>query len=241
MLPVLQIGPLALQMPGLMYLLGLWLGLSLAEKRSHKHGISADTLYNLTFTGLIAGILGARLGYVLINPNIFLQSPLDLFSLNPGLLDPFSGLAATLLAALVYGRRKALSLWPTLDALTPLFAVFMVGVAGAHIASGEAFGAVTNLPWGIDLWGAKRHPSQFYELASAIAVLLVLGGLSKSPNAPAGRLFLAFVALTAGSALFLEAFRGDSVLILGGIRAGQVVAWVVLAGVFYIDLRKSSL
>lgn len=230
MLPILQIGPLALQTPGLMYLLGLWLGLSLAEKFAPRRGIAADTLYNLVFTGLIAGILGARLGYVLQYPDAFLASPLSLVSPNPGLLDPFSGFAAALIAALVYGARKKLEVWNTLDALTPFFAVFMIGAALANAASGAGFGMETSLPWGIELWGAKRHPTQFYELGGAIVILLWLGRLSKRTDVPPGRLFLTFLALTAGARLFFEAFRGDSTLILDGIRAAQVVAWLVLSG-----------
>jgi hypothetical protein len=38
-----------------------------------------------------------------------------------------------------------------------------------------------------------------------------------------------FAALTAGARLFLEAFRGDSTLIFGGIRFAQLIAWIVLA------------
>ena len=230
MFPILQIGPLALQTPGLMYLLGLWFGLSLAEKFAPKRGISAEALYHLVFTGLVAGILGARLGYVLQDPDAFLASPLSLVSLNPGLLDPFSGFAAALIASLVYGARNRLEVWNTLDALTPFFAVFMIGAALANIASGAAFGMETSLPWGIDLWGAKRHPTQFYELGGAIIILLTLGPRSKGNAHPAGALFLAFIALTASARLFFEAFRGDSTLILSGIRAAQVVAWLVLAG-----------
>jgi len=233
MLPVLQIGPLALQTPGLMYLLGLWFGLSFAEKFAPKRGLTVDKLYNLVFTGLMAGILGARLGYVFLYPEAFLAAPLSLFSLNPGLLDPFSGFAAALLASLVYGRRQKLEFWATLDALTPLLAVFMIGVALAHIASGEAFGAATSLPWGIDLWGAKRHPTQFYELAGAIIILVALGLRSKDTSAPQGTLFLTLIALTAGMRLFLEAFRGDSALLLGGIRAAQLVAWLALAAALW--------
>ncbi len=238
MLPILQIGPLALQTPGLMYLLGLWFGLSLAEKFAPKRGISADALYNLVFTGLIAGILGARLGYVMQYPGAFLASPPSLISLNPGLLDPFSGFAAALIAALVYGTRKKLAVWNTLDALTPFFGVFMIGAALANAASGAAFGMETSLPWGIDLWGAKRHPTQFYELAGAILILLTLGRRSKQESHPVGTLFLAFLALTAGARLFFEAFRGDSTLILGEIRAAQVVAWLVLAGALWGLARK---
>jgi prolipoprotein diacylglyceryl transferase len=240
MFPILQIGPLALQTPGLMYLLGLWFGLTLAEKFAPKRSLSPDSLYNLVFTGLIAGIIGARLGYVIQYPDAFLASPLSLVSPNPGLLDPFSGFAAALLASLVYGARKKLEIWNTLDALTPFFAVFLIGAALANVASGAAFGMETSLPWGIDLWGAKRHPAQFYEMAGAILILLALGRRSKQDSHPAGTLFLTFLALTAGARLFLEAFRGDSALLLGGIRAAQVAAWLVLAGALWGLAHKNK-
>lgn len=242
MLPVLQIGPLALQLPGLMLLLGLWMGLSLAEKFSIKRNYPADDLYNLVFITLISAVIGARLGFALQNLEAFRASPLNLVSLNPGLLDPASGFAAALAASMLYGQRKKLPFWATLDALTPLLAVFMVGLALAHITSGQAFGAETSLPWGIDLWGAKRQPSQFYELAGAVIILLISGRRANAPGAPTGTLFLAFLALTAGTRLFLEAFRGDSSLIFGGLRAMQVLAWLTLAAALWglLALEKSQ-
>ncbi len=233
MLPVLQLGPLALQMPGLMYLLGLWLGLDAAEKMATRRRESSETLYNLVITALIAGVLGARLGYAAQYPNAFLQSPASLLSLNPGLLDPFFGFAAALLAALVYGNRKRLSFWKTADALTPFFAVFMVGAALSHAASGQAFGAETDLPWGILLWGAKRHPSQFYELAAALLTLWGVTHLANRQNLRPGSLFLAFSSASASAALFLQAFRGDSALLPGGIRTEQLIAWLLLAAALF--------
>jgi phosphatidylglycerol:prolipoprotein diacylglycerol transferase len=229
MLPILRIGPLAMSVPPLSLLLAFWFGLSLAEKFAPKRGVSVNTLYNLTFTGLVSGLIGARLGYVFQYPNAFLESPLSLVSLNPGLLDPFAGFAVGLIGMFIYGQRAKLMFQNTLDALTPLLAVMAVGFAVAHIASGEAFGAETTLPWGINLWGVTRHPTQFYELIATILTLALLGVWSKIPDAPTGRLFLAFVALTAGSRLFLEAFRGDSLVIFGGLRSTQIIAWLVLA------------
>ena len=239
MLPILQIGPMAFPVPAFSLLLAFWLGLSLAEKFTVKHGVSANTLNNLVFTGVIAGLIAARFGYVLQFPNAFIQSPLSLFSPNPGLFDPFSAMAGALLGLLVYGQRARLGFWNTLDALTPLLAVMAVGLAIAHIASGEAFGAETSLPWGIELWGARRHPSQFYELIGAAIILLLLVRRAKA-EIPAGILFLNFAALTAGMRLFLETFRGDSNLLLGGIRFAQIVAWLVLAVALYGQERIRS-
>ncbi len=226
MFPTLQLGPLNLQAPPLFILLAIWLGLSLAERFAPRRGISADTLYNLVFAALVSGILGARLGFIALNPSAF-TSLWDVVSLNPGLLDTPSGLAAALLAAFIYGQRKKMPLWPTLDALTPLFAVTMLGIGFSRLASGQAFGMETSLPWAIDLWGARRHPTQAYEILAALATLLLLSP-KLAPSTRSGVLFARFAALTAGWNLFILAFRGDSTLLPGGLRAEQLIAWMVL-------------
>jgi prolipoprotein diacylglyceryltransferase len=56
----------------------------------------------------------------------------------------------------------------------------------------------------------------------------------RKSESPPGILFLNFSALTAGARLFLEAFRGDSALMFGGLRLAQVIAWIVLALVLII-------
>ena len=205
----------------------IWVGLWLAEKRSPRHGVSANDLNNITFYPLLGYILGGRISYALENLSAFMQNPQSLISLNLDLFDPIGGLVLAGIAALVYGQRQKLSVWPTLDALTPLFAVFALGLGLAHLASGSAFGKETSLPWGMQLWGAMRHPSQVYEI---IAALLILGLLwFQKTDTPPGLVFLTFTTLTSGARLFLEAFRGDSTLILDGLRVAQIVAWVALA------------
>ncbi|HJW90378.1 MAG TPA: prolipoprotein diacylglyceryl transferase family protein [Anaerolineales bacterium] len=230
MLPTLQVGPLAVQVPGLVLLIGLWLGLSLAERRAGWYQTAPANLYNLVLVGLIAGVSGARLVYVARYPAAFAASPLSLISLNPGLLDSTGGVAVALLAAMVFRQRKQMPGWPTLDALTHLMAVLAIALEVAHLASGEAFGSPTGLPWGIELWGARRHPSQIYAI---LAASLILGWLSlPQTQRKAGRpgvTFLAFVCFSAGARLFLEAFRGDSLLLVGGLRAAQLVSWLALA------------
>ncbi|NOY97761.1 MAG: prolipoprotein diacylglyceryl transferase [Chloroflexi bacterium] len=233
MFPTLQIGPLSLQTPGLMLLLAVWLGLTLSERYAARHDVSPDTLYNLVFTALIAGVLGGRIVYAARFPSAFANSPLSLLSLNPGLFDVTGGLAAALLGAIIFGQRKELSLWPTLDALTPFFAVLVIGVGLSHLASGEAFGVETGLPWGIELWGARRHPTQIYEILAALLTLGLIWPKQADSQSPAGSRFLTFAALTAGARLFLEAFRGDSTLIFNGLRTAQLAAWVVLAAALW--------
>jgi prolipoprotein diacylglyceryltransferase len=158
---------------------------------------------------------------------VYLSEPLSLFSLNPTTLAPMEGAATGLLFALIYGQRKELPLWSTLDALTPAFAAMSIAFGFAHLSSGDAFGAATDLPWGIELWGASRHPTQVYEIVAGVLMLALVLRLGSKRLVP-GVTFLGWLALTAGSRLFLEAFRGDSMIMLGSIRTAQVAGLVLL-------------
>jgi prolipoprotein diacylglyceryltransferase len=148
-------------------LIGLcWL--SLTERKAPRYGIQPNRLYNLVLIALVSGILGARLAYVLRYPAAFAASPFSLFSLNPDLLDPWGGLAVGLLSGVIYAQRKNLPFWPLLDALTPAFGTMAVAFGLANLASGDAYGASSNLPWSIDLWGERRHPVQIYNPGALI-------------------------------------------------------------------------
>lgn len=234
MLPILHIGPLAIQFSGLIILAGLWLGLTLAERHSHSHQIQANQLYNLAVGSLISAVLGARLSYALRYMEAFIANPVSLISLNPGLLDPWGAFAGGLLFLLVFGQRKKMPFWNTADALTPTLAVFAVAYHLSNLASGASFGSPTTLPWGIGLWGTNRHPVQAYEALAAcgIAFLLWPGRTRLSVKLP-GDYFLSWVALSAASKLYFEAYHGDSTLLAGGVRMAQVAAWVILAVSLY--------
>lgn len=217
----------------------LWIGLIFAEKRSELHSVTKDQANNLTFFSLIAFIFGGRIFFILQNIPTFTKSPLDMISINPNIFDPLGAIAAALLIAFIYGQRQNIPPWNSLDTLTPIFAVLSIGLGLSHLAAGTAFGIETDLPWGINLWNATRHPTQIYELIASLLTFMLLW-LKKHDSRP-GILFLTFAGLTAGYQLFFQAFRGDSVFILNGLRQAQVFAWASLAITFVFlerQLRK---
>ena len=245
MLPILTIGPLVLPVPALLLLAAFWMGLELTEQHAPRYlagsgALSSSALiYRLVLAALLAGLLGARLGYALRWPQAFIASPLSLLAPQPHMLDPWSGFTFAGLAALIYGQRKGIPLWPALDALTSLFAVMAVGLGLANFASGEAFGAPARLPWSIFLWGELRHPVQGYETLAAMAAAWVIwpGGLlsiMRRELASPGARFLVWIGLSAAARLFLEAFRGDSILLFESVRLAQVIAWGVLAAALWL-------
>lgn len=227
MYPILQIGPLAIQLPGLLLLAGLWIGTLVAERETARYKLDPGLISNMIFIALAAGIIGARLGYAFRYLDLYLSEPLNLLALNPNTLSTMEGIAVGLIAAMIYAQRKGLSLLPTIDTLTPGAAVFVIFVALAHLSSGDAFGAPTTVPWAIALWGADRHPTQIYELLLAVGVTLVILQIRKT-RFFSGFSFTFFLALSAISRLFLEGFRGDSLIIFGSIRGAQLISFAVM-------------
>jgi phosphatidylglycerol:prolipoprotein diacylglycerol transferase len=203
-----------------------WLGLSLAEKRSGQHGVSKETLNNIAFYSLLGYVIGGRALYAAAHFSAFVKSPLSLISLNPDLFDPLGAVLTAILVGFIYGQRQKLLLWPALDSLTPLLAIIAIGLSLTHLAAGTAFGSPTDIPWGIDLWNATRHPTQIYEFIASLLTFSLLW--FKRPDSRPGFYFITFTALTALSRLIIEAFRGDSLIILGGFRQAQIYAWLVL-------------
>ena len=210
----------------ILIILAAWIGLTLSERRAPRHHVNLDSLSSLLLVSLAGFIIGGRLLYALENLPTFSQSVTSIFSLNVALFDQWGGLAIAIITGFVYGRQVDLPLWHSLDALTPLFATLAIGIALSHMASGAAFGKETNVPWAIEQWSALRHPTQIYELIASFLTLVLI--LIQKPTTKPGYEFLFFVALTSASRLIIEGFRGDSTLILGGLRAAQIVAWIIL-------------
>lgn len=227
MFPILQIGSLAIQLPGLLILVGLWIGTLLAERQAARYKLDPGWISNMIFIALAAGIIGARLGYAFKYFDLYLSDPLNFLALDLNTLSTIEGIVAGLIAALVYAHRRGLSFIPTMDMITPGAAVFAIFVALAHLSNGDAFGAPATVPWAIELWGADRHPTQIYELLFAVSVTLVILQIRKT-GFFSGFTFTIFVALSAISRLILEGFRGDSLIVLGGLRGAQLISFAVM-------------
>jgi phosphatidylglycerol---prolipoprotein diacylglyceryl transferase len=231
MFPIINIGPLAIQAAGLILLLSFFFGSWLAARFSAGLGTNTDAIENSILIGLIAGLLGARIGFLLRNPAVFVNNPLSLVSLTPSMLDTSFGVLVGVLTALILAQKKHLPLWPTLDALTPFFLLIFAGIHLANYANGDAFGIPTELPWGIQLWNATRHPVQLYALILAGVVftwlilhtrLLKTTGFQRS-----GVLFSVILGSMAMITLFTRAFMAEKIL-LGAIDFNQATSFAIL-------------
>ncbi len=243
MLPTVTIGPFALPVAPLLTIASFWIALWLAAREAKRLGLNEDAIYNGGFYGAAGGLLGARVWYVAEYWAYYQDRPGEIVSLNLNTLAPFEGLLTGLLIAAIYLQRKRVPGVTLLDALAPGLAAFAAGLSLANLASGAAFGAPANLPWAIDLWDTRRHPTQAYDFLLSIGIVWLTIRLLRAVSTP-GRVFGAFVALLAAARLLTEGFRGDSALLDGGWRMMQFV-WlavllIALIGLASIDLRRTA-
>ena len=118
--------------------------------------------------------------------------------------------------------------WNYLDSLTPFFGVMLPAFFFSLFASGNGFGTVTDLPWGIYLWGAIRHPVQLYLVLFSLIPLLLILVYAPAKNLPSGSSFLIFSAATFVYLLFCAAFQEPSSPTISGFRIDQILYWLGL-------------
>ena len=131
MIPIIcTLGPLHIYSYGLMLAVAFFVSSALAARYAKQKGVSADIISGLAFTGFLAGIIGARLLYVLQNLSDYLQNPLEIFALQHGGLSWFGGFIAGVCAGIFYLKKRRTPVLQALDILMP------------YVALGQAIGRI---------------------------------------------------------------------------------------------------
>ncbi len=157
--PILaQIGPLAVRWYGLMYDVGIIVGLMIAYPYARQRGLSDDDIWAAVWPSIVAGFVGARLYFVVQQPlGPYLAEPWRIIATWEGGMAFYGAILGVVVALAVVTRRRKMSIWTIVDAAA-LFAV--VGQAFGRIGNiinGDIVGAPTTLPWGF----VYQHPNSF--------------------------------------------------------------------------------
>jgi phosphatidylglycerol:prolipoprotein diacylglycerol transferase len=132
---------------GVMMALGLVLATLVALWRAKRVGVDGDDLLDIAFLGVIAGIVGARVVYILVDllagPRQFLRDPWSLIFAREGFVF-WGGLLTATLACLFIVRRRRLNPWLIGDiAMTSVPMGHAIGRVGCFLA-GCCFGSVVD-------------------------------------------------------------------------------------------------
>ncbi len=237
MFPILNIGPLAIQTPGLLIIIGVYVSILIVEKQFYRHTLKANDLSNLIFVYLISTVIIGRLSYVFQYPSIFIENPLSLFSISPSFFDFSSGLILSLLIALIFIQRKKLPLLSVLDAISLPLLVFLVFFFFSLLASGNFYGKPSSLPWAIPLWGTTRHPLQLYYIIGLIPLIGINISSSRQNFIP-GDLFFQTIFTFSILVIFLDYFNGNPNNLISKFNLIQILAWILMITLIIVKMIK---
>lgn len=235
--PILaQLGPIAIRWYGLMYDVGVVVGLLVAYPFARQRGITDDDIWALLWPSIIAGFVGARLYYVAQQPlGPYLAEPWRIVATWEGGMAFYGAVFGVVIALAIVARRRKLSVWTILDAAVLLAVVGQAFGRIGNIVNGDIVGAPTTLPWGV----IYTHPNSFvadhtvaYQPAAVYELLfnLLFFGLLwyirfKLPKP--GQLFTIYLAGYSLGQLALFFLRTEPLVALG-LKQAQVTALVVL-------------
>lgn len=230
---------------GVIVMIGVIVGSLIVERELRRRGENGDRIWDALIWVLPAGIIGARLWYV-VNATLggnryYVQNPIQIINIPQGGLHIFGGLLFGAIALLYYLRQNKLDPWIFLDSAGP---AMLIGQAIGRIANfinQELYGPPTTLPWGIPISAEHRlpqfanlpastrfHPAFAYEMLWNLATASLLLWLSRryEKQLKPGTMFAAWLIAAGVGRTWLEIFfRPDQPKIAGtGISYSAIVA-----------------
>ncbi len=170
-IPVLfSIGGIKIYSYGVMLALAFLIPFLIAKRKSRR-GFMQEHLESIVLLAVLGGILGARMGFVLINIKQF-ANPLDAFKIWDGGLASYGGILGAFLLMLLYTKIKRLNLFEVMDFIAPYFVLgFAIGRIGC-LLNWDDYGKPTEVAWAFLVDKVPRHPTQIY---LSLSLLLLFG------------------------------------------------------------------
>lgn len=223
MKPILvQIGRFPISSFGLFLLLAFAVGITVARGRGRTVGLDAQRMLDMALYMIIAGIVGGRLGYVAVNLSAFVKAPLTILTIwKDSGLTFYGALVGGLLVGWSYARAMDLPLRRLLDVFAPALAVgYAVAMIGA-LLHGLYIGRPTGVPWAVEMFLDRRHPTQIYLMLASLGTYFVLRSQERTQPA-AGTVFFLWLLLHSLTRCAVEFFV-ESPFVVGPFTLAQIV------------------
>lgn len=231
----------SLQLPirwyGILIMSGVLFGTWLVEREVRRRGEDPEFIWDVLLWVLPAGVIGARLWYVLNatlgGSTYFIEQPLRILNIPEGGLHIYGAILVGGLTALWFARRNGYDIWLLLDSVAPAMLLGQAIARPANFINQELYGQPTDLPWGIHIAPTHRippynnlaeypesttfHPTFAYEIiwnVLAAALLLWIGRRFKDRIKP-GTIFAGWLVLAGVGRALIESFRPDQPRIPG--------------------------
>jgi phosphatidylglycerol:prolipoprotein diacylglycerol transferase len=203
-LPILfSLGPVNIYWYGICIVIGIIAAILVALKLARFYNIEKDTIIDLAFWLILAGILGARIYHILLELPYYAEHPLDIFKIWQGGLAIHGGIIAgiiviwilakkTLQPPFTMGAKEKTPLvkggeggfWLLASIIAPGLALAQAVGRWGNYFNQENFGGPTSSSWGIPINPLNRpaeyissqyfHPTFLYESIGSLIIFIIL-------------------------------------------------------------------
>jgi phosphatidylglycerol:prolipoprotein diacylglycerol transferase len=220
-----HLGSLTVRYYGVMimvgFMVGMWRALNLCRRRMQTEPpgsprrIHPDALFDIGFFGLLIGLAGAHLVFVLLDWSEYAAHPLDAFKIWEGGMSLHGGMLFGILF-LIWAclKWKKISILAAGDICAVSWSIaYAIGRIGC-LLNGCCYGGACNLPWAVrfpdeqhpGLLTPPSHPIQAYASLFNLFFFFWLTRWEKRPRRD-GELFYGYIAMYGFYRYVMEFFR----------------------------------
>ena len=192
---------------------GMLLAILYANKRASYFGVDKDKLFDCVLVGIVTGIVGARLYYVVFSWDSYKGDLLSILNIRQGGLAIYGGLIGALLGGCITAKIKKVNIPGLLDIVALGFLIGQGIGRWGNFTNQEAFGCETTLPWGMlsdTTGGVTVHPCFLYESLWCLLGFVLLHFFSKKYQRFHGQIFLMYIVWYGFERTLVEGLRSDS-------------------------------
>lgn len=208
-----------------------------------RFGLEENRVIDVIIGGMIGGIIGARLYYVVFSWDLYKDNIMEIFNTRNGGLAIYGGIIGAVLVGSIVCKFRKVKLLPMFDVAVLGFLIGQGIGRWGNFVNVEAYGAETNSIFGMISSGevtisSPVHPCFLYESVWCILGFIVLHLYSKHRKFD-GELSLFYLMWYGFERAIVEGLRQDS-LYWGPFRVSQILSVILVITAFIVWITIKS-
>ena len=239
---------------GIVIVTGMMIAIWIAQREAKRTGQNPEQYLDLAMIGIAAGILGARIYYVIFAWDYYKDDLLSIFNIRQGGLAIYGGIICACIAVVIYSRKKKQNFGLLMDTASMSIVFGQIMGRWGNFSNREAFGDYTNNLFAMQLpvsavraneitqkmWDhvvtvngveyIQVHPTFLYESLWNVGVLLFLFWFRKRKKFN-GEVFLMYLIGYGLGRIWIEGLRTDQLLLpVVGLPVSQLLSGCLVVG-----------
>lgn len=239
---------------GIVIVTGMMIAIWIAQSEAKRTGQNPEQYLDLAMIGIAAGILGARIYYVIFAWDYYKDDLLSIFNIRQGGLAIYGGIIGACIAVVIYSRKKKQNFSLLMDTASMSIVFGQIMGRWGNFFNREAFGDYTNNLFAMQLpvsavraneitqkmWDhvvtvngveyIQVHPTFLYESLWNVGVLLFLFWFRKRKKFN-GEVFLMYLIGYGLGRIWIEGLRTDQLLLpVVGLPVSQLLSGCLVVG-----------